>query len=68
MNEVVEEAHELVEKGLITEEDFRGYTFINAATLFAGMNPDFFKGTVCEAAMAKLLRSSSQHPEQAVSA
>lgn len=68
MNEVVEEAHELVEKGLITEEDFRDYTFTNAATLYAGMNPDFFKGTVREAAVAKLLRSSSQHAEQAVSA
>ncbi len=27
MNEVVEEAHELVDDGLITEEDFRDYTF-----------------------------------------
>ena len=68
MSEVVEEAHELVEKGRITEEDFRGYTFTNAATFYAGMNPGFFKGTVCEAAMAKLLRISSQHAEQAVSA
>jgi hypothetical protein len=33
MNEVVEEAHELVEDGLITEEDFCDYTFVNAATL-----------------------------------
>jgi len=32
------------------------------------MNPDFFKGTVCEAAVAKLLQSASQHTEQAVSA
>jgi hypothetical protein len=68
MNEVVEEAHELVEDGLISEEDFRDYTFTNAATLYAGMNPDFFKGTACEAAVAKLLRSASEHTEQAVSA
>ena len=68
MNEVVEEAHELVDDGLITEEDFRDYTFANAATLYAGMNPDFFKGTVCEAAVAKLLQSASPHAEQAVSA
>jgi hypothetical protein len=32
------------------------------------MNPDFFKGTVCEAAVAKLLQSSSQNAAQAVSA
>jgi len=31
------------------------------------MNPDFFAGTVCEAAVAKLLRAASQHAEQAVS-
>jgi len=67
MNEVVEEAHELVDHGLITEEDFRDYTFTNAATLYAGMNPDFFKGTVCESAVAKLLRAGSQ-AKQAVSA
>jgi hypothetical protein len=56
MNEVVEEAHELVDHGLISEEDFRDYTFTNAATLYAGMNPDFFKGTACEAAVAKLMQ------------
>jgi hypothetical protein len=68
MNEVVEEAHELVDHGLITEEDFRDYTFTNAATLYAGMNPDFFKGTACEAAVAKLLQSASQDAKEAVSA
>ena len=65
---MVEEAHELVEDGLISEEDFRDYTFVNAATLYAGMNPDFFKGTVCEAAVTKLLQSSSQSAAQGVSA
>jgi hypothetical protein len=29
------------------------------------MNPDFFKGTACEAAVAKLLPSASPHAEQA---
>jgi hypothetical protein len=32
------------------------------------MNPDFFNGTVCETAVAKLLQSAPQHAEQAVSA
>ncbi|MGZ8454241.1 MAG: hypothetical protein ACXWZE_19315 [Candidatus Binatia bacterium] len=59
MNEVVEEAHELVDDGLIGEEDFRDYTFTNAAMLYAGMNPDFFTGTVCESAVAQLLACSS---------
>ena len=52
---VVLEAHELVEHGLLSEEDFREFMFANPARLHAGMNPDFFKGTVVEDAVAKLL-------------
>ncbi|HEX2244669.1 MAG TPA: hypothetical protein VHK27_15755, partial [Gammaproteobacteria bacterium] len=50
--EVIPEAFELVEKGLITEEDFREFTFTNAARLHTRNNPDFFKGTVVEQAVA----------------
>jgi predicted TIM-barrel fold metal-dependent hydrolase len=42
---VLGEAFELVENGLLTEDDFCAFTFRNAAHLFAGMNPDFFAGT-----------------------
>jgi hypothetical protein len=38
----------LVEEELITEQDFRDFVFTNPASLHAGMNPDFFKGTVVE--------------------
>jgi len=55
MSEVLEEAWELVEHGLIDETDFREFTFENAARLHTAMNPDFFKGTVVEGAVAKLL-------------
>ncbi len=55
MNEVIEEARELVDDGLITDDDFRHYTITNAASLYAGMNPGFFKGTVCESAVAQWL-------------
>jgi hypothetical protein len=48
MAEVVEEAYELVEKGVITETDFRDFVFGNPVSFFGGMNPDFFKGTVVE--------------------
>ena len=48
MSEVLEEAYELVEEELITEEDFRDFVFTNPVTLHAGMNPNFFKGTVVE--------------------
>src|SRR5438094_687636 len=54
MTEVLEEAWELVEHGMITRADFREFTFENAARLHTALNPDFFKGTVVEGAVAKL--------------
>ena len=54
MSEVLEEAWELVEHGMITEADFREFTFENAARLHTALNPDFFKGTAVEGAVAKL--------------
>ncbi len=48
MAAVVEEAYELVEKGIITETDFRDFVFDNPVSFFGGMNPDFFTGTVVE--------------------
>ncbi len=53
MRDVVEEAYEMVEKGLMTDEDFCDFTFGNPVRLFAGMNPDFFKGTAIESEVAK---------------
>jgi predicted TIM-barrel fold metal-dependent hydrolase len=55
MTEPVEEAFELVEHGIITEGDFREFTYLNAVRLHAGMNPKFFEGTVCEDAVAATL-------------
>jgi predicted TIM-barrel fold metal-dependent hydrolase len=55
MTEVLEEAYELVEQEIINEDDFRDFVFTNPATLWTGMNPGFFKGTVVEDAVAKLL-------------
>ena len=55
MEEVLEEAHEMVEHELITADDFRDFVFTNPTTLWTGTNPDFFKGTVVEAAVDKLL-------------
>jgi len=54
--EVIPEAFELVEKGFINEQDFREFTFTNAARLHTRNNPDFFKGTVVEKAVAEELR------------
>ncbi|MDX1484514.1 MAG: amidohydrolase family protein [Alphaproteobacteria bacterium] len=55
MTRVLEEAYELVEKGLLDEAAFRDFVFVNPATLHAGMNPDFFAGTTVEGEVAKLL-------------
>jgi predicted TIM-barrel fold metal-dependent hydrolase len=60
--EVLEEAFELVEHGLIGEEDFCDFTFRNAVRLFAGMNADFFKGTIVENAVSEILKSPNTAP------
>ena len=53
--EVIPEAFEMVEKGFVTEQDFREFTFTNAARLHTRNNLDFFKGTVVEQAVANEL-------------
>ena len=58
MTEPVEEAFELVEEGAIGEQEFRELVFLNPARLHAGMNPDFFTGTVCEDAVREAIRTS----------
>jgi predicted TIM-barrel fold metal-dependent hydrolase len=51
----VPEAHELVEDGLITEDDFRDFTFANAVRLWGTQNPRFFEGTRVAKEAAALL-------------
>ena len=55
MTEVVKEAYELVEHGTINEDDLRDFMFVNPAHLWTDMNPNFFKGTVVESQVQKLL-------------
>src|SRR5579885_1287421 len=55
MSEVTAEAFEAVEHGRMTEEDFRDFVFVNPIKLWTALNPDFFKGTVVEGAVAKYL-------------
>jgi predicted TIM-barrel fold metal-dependent hydrolase len=55
MREVTSEAYELVERGLLNEDEFRDFTFTNAARMWGSMNPDFFKGTAVEPEAAKVL-------------
>ena len=55
MAEVVPEAYELVEHGLLTDADFRDFMFANAVRFWGEVNPDFFKGTAVEKAAAEVL-------------
>jgi len=57
MSEVTAEAFEAVEHGAMTEEDFRDFVFVNPIKFWTAVNPDFFKGTVVEAAVTKYLDS-----------
>jgi len=50
MTEPVEEAHELVERGVLGKEEFRELMFLNPVRLHTGTNPHFFDGTVVAAA------------------
>ena len=55
MADVVPEAYELVEDGLISEGDFRDFVFANPVRFWGEANPNFFKGTMVEAEAAALL-------------
>jgi predicted TIM-barrel fold metal-dependent hydrolase len=59
MTETLAESYELVEDGLITDDDFRDFTFTNMVRLHTALNRDFFKGTVIEAEAGKLLASEA---------
>jgi predicted TIM-barrel fold metal-dependent hydrolase len=55
MMEVLPEAYELVDHGLITTEDFRDFTFANAVRLWGTQNRKFFEGTAVAKAAAAVL-------------
>ncbi|HKA55906.1 MAG TPA: amidohydrolase family protein [Candidatus Binatia bacterium] len=64
MAHVVPEAYELVEDGLISEDDFRDFVFANPVRFWGEANPNFFQGTAVEAAAAALLTRSSNGVER----
>jgi predicted TIM-barrel fold metal-dependent hydrolase len=55
MSAVVPEAYELVEHGLLTDDDFRDFMFANAVRFWGEVRPDFFKGTAVEKQAAEVL-------------
>jgi hypothetical protein len=66
--EVVEEAYELVEKGVVTEADLKEFVFTNPVSFYTGLNSEFFKGTVVENEVQKILTQGPQEASQRSSA
>jgi predicted TIM-barrel fold metal-dependent hydrolase len=54
MADVLAEAHESVDRGLMTPEHFGDFVFTNPVTFYTDSNPDFFAGTVVAADAARL--------------
>ncbi len=59
MRQCVPDAYKNVEKGLFTDQDFEDFMFSNPVTLYTRQNPEFFKGTVIEDQVAKLVAKSA---------
>ena len=59
MTKVMVEAYEMVDDGFIDDNDFRDFTYGNVVRMHAGMNPDFFKGTVVEKEVSALMTGGS---------
>ena len=55
---VLPEAHELVEDGRITNEDFRHFVFENPVRFWGETNPKFFEGTVLAGAAKEVLAAT----------
>ena len=55
MRDAAKEAYELVDEGLIDQRDFRDFVFANPVHAKTDVNPDFFKGTIVEQDVARLL-------------
>jgi predicted TIM-barrel fold metal-dependent hydrolase len=60
VGDVLREAYELVDDGLMTERDFEEFVFTNPARLYAGSHPEFFAGTKVEGEVADLLAAEER--------
>ena len=69
MTHVLPEAYELVEDGLMSDDDFRDFLFTNPVRFWGEANPNFFDGTaVAQEAAALLARGSGKEPSNKMSA
>ena len=58
--DVLHEAYEQVEHGLMGEDDFKDFVFTNPLTFQTRVNPDFFKGTAVEGAVASYTKAAAE--------
>jgi hypothetical protein len=61
MRKPLTEAHELVDEGHITKDNFRDFVFANTVHLWGTQNPKFFEGTMVAKAAAAELARAPQH-------
>jgi hypothetical protein len=54
LTETLAESWELVERGLLTESDFKAFVFGNPYKFYSEANPSFFAGTQVEAKLKKV--------------
>ena len=47
-DEPLEEACELVDRGILDAEQLRDFVFVNPVRFYGSMNPEFFAGTAIE--------------------
>ena len=57
MEEILCEAHELVEHGHLDEDDFREFVCTNPIRFYTRMNPRFFEGTRVQAEAARVVEA-----------
>ncbi len=55
MSEVLRESWQMVEHGLLTEEDYRDFVFNNPVWFYTRTNPRFFEGTSIEDSVSSFL-------------
>jgi predicted TIM-barrel fold metal-dependent hydrolase len=54
-DEPLEEAYELLEKGILDADQLRDFLFVNPVQFYGALNPEFFKDTVIEQEAAEVL-------------
>ena len=60
MRSVLADAHEMVDAGRVSPDDFRDFTFANAVRLHGRHQPEFFRGTSVEHEASAVLAAATR--------